>query len=179
MEFFDEFLGAGLPCGSPGLCGLPADLVLDLIEPADAQQSLGRDRRVATLGDVVEAASEMAPAQREHERTAFTLRTGERVIRNIAVDLQGAAEPGEILPGRRLQRPGAPHADTRLGGELAHRGGAAGRVRPSRGAGREVGRAQATAFVGREGSWSYRVGSCRRADGPPPQHGQTLFSGSN
>ena len=49
MEFFDEFLGAGLPCGSPGLCALPADLVLDLIEPADAQQRLGRDWRIAAL----------------------------------------------------------------------------------------------------------------------------------
>src|SRR5438874_10591426 len=99
MEFFDEFLGAGLPCGSPGLCALPADLVLDLIEPADAQQSLGRDRRVAALGDVVEAAPEMAPAQRQHERAALTLRTGEGVIGNIAVDLQGAAEAGEMLHG--------------------------------------------------------------------------------
>ena len=52
MELVDEFLGAGLSCSSPGICALPADLVLDLIEPADAQQSLGRDRRVAALGDV-------------------------------------------------------------------------------------------------------------------------------
>ena len=70
MELFDEFLGAGLPCGSPCIRALPADLVLDLIEPADPQQSLGRDQRVAALGDVVEAAPEMAPALREHERAA-------------------------------------------------------------------------------------------------------------
>src|SRR5436309_13316747 len=91
MELFDEFLGAGLPCGSSGLCALPADLVLDLIEPADAQQRLGRDWRIAALGDVVEAAPEMAPAQREHERAAITISIRRRVISNIDIDQTGSA----------------------------------------------------------------------------------------
>src|SRR2546423_975766 len=106
MELVDDLLGASLAHGSPGICALTANLVLDLIEPADAQQGLGCDRRIAAFGDVVKTASKVAPAEGQRHlgqlrfvQPAASSRYDEAIVGCVAVDLQDAAEAGEMMHG--------------------------------------------------------------------------------
>ena len=81
------------------------DLGLDLIERTDPLQRLARDRRMTALGDVVEAAPEVRPAQRERHRAADTFPIGQGIVGPIAIDLQGAGEAGEVTHGVLLAAP--------------------------------------------------------------------------
>ena len=83
-------------CAQPLVRRAAADLGLDRVQLADAFERLGRDRRVAALGDVVEAATEVAPAEGQRQRSAGALGIGQRIIGDVAVDLQDAAEAGEM-----------------------------------------------------------------------------------
>src|SRR5699024_9777085 len=48
-------------------CGIPPPYVgLDPIQRSDASERLAGDRRIAALGEIVEAAPDVAPAEREH-----------------------------------------------------------------------------------------------------------------
>ncbi len=69
-----------MPLSAARIRGLAADLGLDRIQLGDALERLRRDRRAAALGDVVEAATEVAPAEGERQRSAGALGIGQRVI---------------------------------------------------------------------------------------------------
>src|SRR5512144_2252683 len=62
---------------------------LDVVERGDAAQRLGRDRRRAGLGQVVEAPPHMAPA--EDQRDGVLSATSELLVGRVAVALQDAA----------------------------------------------------------------------------------------
>ena len=76
-----------------------ADLVLDGIERTDAREPLAGDGSVAALGDLVEAAAEVRPAESERHRTTSALRIRQDVIGRIAVDLQNTRKACEMPHG--------------------------------------------------------------------------------
>jgi hypothetical protein len=82
-KVLDQRPRAGLALGVAGLWITAADLRLDGVEGGDPAQRLLGDRRVAGLGDLVELAPGMRPAERQG-------RAGQAPVGGIAVDLQDA-----------------------------------------------------------------------------------------
>src|SRR5690606_28316208 len=95
LQRLDQWPRSRLPPSTARVGRLAADLGLDSIQRADTLQRVAGDRRVPTLGDVVEAAPEVRPAQGEGERTAGAYGIGERAVGGIAIDLQDTGEAGE------------------------------------------------------------------------------------
>lgn len=92
LQAIDQRPGPLLPDGVARLGQTAADLGLDRTERSDARECLCRDRRVAGLGDLEEAAADMRPAEREHDLTGL----GQCTIARIPIDLQDAAEALEV-----------------------------------------------------------------------------------
>jgi len=87
---------------------MAADRVFDPIECGDALQGVLGERGIAALGDLVEAAPDMAPAVGKGHRATGTSGIGQRpVVGGIAVHLEEAVEPGELLDACSAPRPGA------------------------------------------------------------------------
>ncbi len=91
-----------LPDGATLAGGAAADLVLDLVQGGDAAQRLVGDRPHAALREFIKPPADMAPAERKLHVAAL----GQHLVAAIAVDLQGAAEAGEMgdRPRRRAVR---------------------------------------------------------------------------
>src|SRR2546429_9711089 len=83
VECFDQRAAAFLADGAALVGGTAADVGLDPVEGGDARQRLGRDRRRPALGECVERAADMAPAEGEVHLAA----RGEHFVGAIAVDL--------------------------------------------------------------------------------------------
>ena len=64
-ELLKQRTAAVLALGVTCLGALAADLGLDPIQRGDTRQRLGGDRRRATLGEIIEVAPDMAPAERQ------------------------------------------------------------------------------------------------------------------
>jgi hypothetical protein len=92
-ERLDQWCAAGLAHRPPRLGQLAADLSLNAVQRADAQQGLGGDRRAVMGVDLVKAPAQVAPTEGERDR-AVPRPGGERAEAAVAVHLQGAAEPG-------------------------------------------------------------------------------------
>ena len=96
----------GCAAAAPALAllgGAAADLVLDPVEGGDARQRLAGDRRHAALGQLVKRPADMAPAESEPHRPFL----GQRLVAGVAVDLQDAAEAGEMRDRPLALRSGA------------------------------------------------------------------------
>ena len=96
-EFAYERCAARLPDGLAFVGGPSADFALDGVERADAQQSLGGDRRGGVGVDLVEAPTQMRPAEGKRDR-AVVAPIGQCTEAAIAVHLQRATE-GREMPG--------------------------------------------------------------------------------
>jgi len=81
-----------LPHGAALVGGAAANVVLDPVQGGDARQRLAGDRRHAALCQLVERSTDMTPAEREPHLAPL----GQRLIAGVAVDLQDAAEAGEM-----------------------------------------------------------------------------------
>src|SRR5258708_32650838 len=92
LQRLDQRPRALLTGGTTLLGRAASDLSLDPVEGGDPRQGLGRDRRRATLGELVEGPADMAPAEGELHFAA----RGQHLVPAIAVDLQHAAEAGEM-----------------------------------------------------------------------------------
>jgi hypothetical protein len=85
-------LGALRSDGPTVIGGSAAHLGLDGIKLRDARKRLGRDRRSASGGDLIEAATDVSPA----ECQSYVAPLGESAIASVAIDLQNAAEAFEV-----------------------------------------------------------------------------------
>src|SRR3977135_1518650 len=65
---------------------------LDPVEGGDARQGFGGDRRGAALGEFVKVPTDMAPAEGKLHIAPF----GQHLVAAIPIDLQHAAETGEV-----------------------------------------------------------------------------------
>src|SRR5690606_35167479 len=99
LQLIDEQPRARLPLGPALVSGTAADLGFNSVEHADAIKCPRCDWRVSRLGDVVEAAAEVRPAQRQRHRATDAIVPGERVVGSVAVDLQYAGEAAEMAHG--------------------------------------------------------------------------------
>src|SRR4051812_34153973 len=91
-----EGVGDGTAAGRLPLLGrAAADLALNLVERRDANECLGRDRRWASLRQLVEAAAHVRPAEGEAHLAAIR----QHLVCAIAIDLQHAPEAGEVCDG--------------------------------------------------------------------------------
>ena len=96
-EIAHEWRAALLPNGLAFVGRTAADLALDGVERADAQQSLGGDRRGGVGVDLVEAPTQMRPTEGKRDR-AVVAPIGQCTEAAIAVHLQRATE-GREMPG--------------------------------------------------------------------------------
>src|SRR6185437_15478077 len=97
LECFDQRAAALLADGMALFGRTAADVALDPVEIGDAHQRLGGNRRRTALGEFVEAAADMAPAEGQ---TYFTP-LGQHLVASVAVYLQDTAKAGEM--GDRLR----------------------------------------------------------------------------
>lgn len=71
LQRFGQGQASRLARGAPRIGVAAAQVAFDGIEFGDASERLCGDRRVATLGDLVKAAPDMRPADRELDATGF------------------------------------------------------------------------------------------------------------
>jgi hypothetical protein len=78
--------------------GLAADIHFDRVECGNPLQCFDRDRRLR-LGQVIEAAAHVAPAERERDGRIGGLGSGELLVGRVAVALEDAAVAAEQSVG--------------------------------------------------------------------------------
>ncbi len=90
-QFQDQWAALGLTRGKTVRLALAANACLDLIERAYALERLGRDRCRLGLGQIIKAATHMAPAERQRHAWLIGLGPNELLVGVIPVALQDAA----------------------------------------------------------------------------------------
>jgi hypothetical protein len=103
MQGLDNWATSFLADLMPVLGGLATDPGLDRVEPADARQHLGRQRRLGRDVEVVEAPAHMGPAERQPDGGVGTT-PGQPLEAVIAIDLQDTLEPARCSAGRAFLR---------------------------------------------------------------------------
>jgi len=95
LQSLDNGSTAGLPHLPAVLGGMAADRRLDGIEFADPRQHLARQRRLGGDEKFIERAPHVGPAERQRHRAIGAI-AGQPLEPGIAVNLQHAAEPGQV-----------------------------------------------------------------------------------
>src|SRR5271166_3609578 len=85
LERVDERARSGLTCGPAHISTCAADVILDGVDMRNARNRLGRDGRIAALGDLEELAPQVAPAEGDLDPVRRQLLVG-----GIAVALHDA-----------------------------------------------------------------------------------------
>lgn len=93
LQGFEQGPGPGLARRATILGGSTADVGLDGVERHDPLQHLAGDRRGAGDGQFIEGSADMGPAEGELHIALL----GQRAIAAIAIDLEHASEPGQML----------------------------------------------------------------------------------
>ena len=96
LELFEERLAIGLADFASRFNALTADGLFDFIKRSDLDERLFGKRRIAAGGDSYEPPPQVGPAEGQDEGRRCRPAACEVLVSSIAIDLQDAAEAGEM-----------------------------------------------------------------------------------